>query len=64
MQAVTPADTMVEISVRVMAFWSVIYGYAMQRSKPMLKPYEPSDLSAQAVDRRVQVQAVKAALVD
>ncbi|MDE1918204.1 MAG: TetR/AcrR family transcriptional regulator [Sphingomonadales bacterium] len=64
MQAALPACAAVEISVRVMAFWSAIYGYAMLRSKLMLKPYEPSDLSAQAVDNGVLAQAVKAALAD
>ena len=64
MTAALPAHAAVEISVRVMAFWSAIYGYAMLRSKLMLKPYEPSDLSAQAVDSSVLAQAVKAALTD
>ncbi|MDR6707438.1 MULTISPECIES: TetR/AcrR family transcriptional regulator [unclassified Novosphingobium] len=64
MQAALPAHAPVETSVRVMAFWSAIYGYAMLRSKLMLKPFEPSDLSAQAVDSGVLAQAVKAALVD
>jgi len=63
-QAALPAHAPVEISVRVMAFWSAIYGYAMLRSKLMLKPYEPSDLSARAVDSAVLGQAVKAALAN
>ncbi|HWU04197.1 MAG TPA: TetR/AcrR family transcriptional regulator [Novosphingobium sp.] len=62
MFAALPQLAEVEISVRVMAFWSAIYGYAMLRSKLMLKPYEPSDLSAQAIDSRVLAQAVRAAL--
>jgi AcrR family transcriptional regulator len=64
MKAALPSHASVEISVRVMAFWSATYGYAMLRSKLMLKPYDPSDLSAQAIDSGVLAQAVKAALVD
>lgn len=64
MNTALPAIAPVEISVRVMAFWSAIYGYAMLRSKLMLKPYDPSDLSPVEVDSRVLAQSVKAALAD
>lgn len=51
-----------DLSVRVMALWSTIYGYAMLRNKFMLKPYEPSELPAARIDRAVIEQAVRAAL--
>ncbi|WP_206243924.1 TetR/AcrR family transcriptional regulator [Novosphingobium terrae] len=62
MEQACPALPPVELSVRVMAFWSTVYGYAMLRTKLMLKPYEPSDLPAETVDRAVIGQAVKAAM--
>lgn len=62
MTAALPSRPPEEVSVRVIAFWSAIYGYAMLRSKLMLKPYEPSGLSAQAVDSGVLAQAVQGCL--
>ena len=62
MEEALPLLPPVEISLRVMAFWSAVYGYAVLRSKLMLRPYEPADLSPEEINRRVLEQAVRAAL--
>jgi AcrR family transcriptional regulator len=54
----------VERSIRVAAYWSAIYGFAMLHGKCMLQPYEPTDRSEAQFTLAVIQQAVRAALAD
>ncbi|NBC36146.1 TetR family transcriptional regulator [Novosphingobium sp. FSY-8] len=57
-----PHISSLEVSVRAMALWSLIYGYATLRAKLSMRPYDPTDVPTDQVDRAVLDRAVIAAL--
>lgn len=59
-----PDDSEVEASVRVIALWSLIYGFASLRRKQMIQSFEPKEMTEEAVARRTMILAVQAALQD
>ena len=59
-----PDSSTLDQSLRVMAYWSTIYGYAVLRNKLMLQPFEPSDVEAAAINMAVISQGARAALND
>lgn len=59
-----PQDSEDEASVRVIALWSSIYGFASLRRKQMIQTFEPQSIDSDQVARRTMTLAVHAALRD
>lgn len=63
-RAARPDDSDSEASVRVIALWSSIYGFASLRRRQMIQPFEPEGMTEEAVALRTMTLAVQAALRD
>lgn len=64
LRAARPQDSEDEASVRVIALWSSIYGFASLRRKQMIQTFEPQAINSDQVARRTMTLAVHAALRD
>ena len=49
-------------SMRVMGFWSTIYGLALLRNKQLIQPHEPESRESADIDRTVVARSARAAL--